>query len=43
MNWVKAHTAQLPEAPLPSEKPLHIVEMDELDTFIGMKKTDITS
>ena len=38
MNWVKAHTAQLPEAPLPNEKPLHIVEMDELYTLLARKK-----
>lgn len=39
MNWIKAHTDQLPAAPVPDEKPLHIVEMDELYTFIGKKKT----
>lgn len=38
MNWIKAHTDQLPE-----DKPLHIVEMDELYTFVGKKKTDFTS
>jgi transposase-like protein len=43
MHWVKAHVAQLPLAPLPDEKPLHIVEMDELYTFIGKKKTEFTS
>lgn len=43
MNWVKAHVDQLPQAPLPDEDPLHIVEMDELYTFIGKKKTDGTS
>lgn len=43
MNWVKAHTDQLPPAPVPAEKPLHIVEMDELYTFVGKKKTDSTS
>lgn len=43
MNWVKAHADQLPPAPVPTEKPLHIVEMDELYTFVGKKKTDSTS
>ena len=43
MLWVKAHTDQLPDAPLPAEKPLHIVEMDELYTFIGTKKSGSTS
>jgi len=42
MNWVKAYTDQLPAAPLPAEKPLHIVEMDELYTFVGQKKTNST-
>ena len=43
MHWVKAHAAQLPDAPVPDETPLHIVEMDELFTFVGKKKTDFTS
>ena len=43
MHWVKAHTAQLPDAPVPDEEPLHIVEMDELYTYVGKKKTDSTS
>lgn len=43
MLWVKAHTDQLPDAPLPAEKPLHMVEMDELYTFVGKKKTGSTS
>lgn len=43
MNWVKAHVNQLPDAPFPPERPLHIVEMDELYTFVGKKKTDSTS
>jgi len=42
MNWVNAHTDQLPPAPLPAEKPLHIIEMDELYTYIGKKKTGST-
>jgi transposase-like protein len=43
MHWVKAHTDQLPAAPRPAEKPLHLVERDELYTFIGTKKTGSTS
>jgi len=43
MLWVKAHTDQLPAAALPAEKPLHIVEMDELYSFIGKKKTESMS
>ncbi|MDE2948102.1 MAG: helix-turn-helix domain-containing protein [Chloroflexota bacterium] len=42
MNWVKAHADQLPAPPTPAEKPLHIIEMDELHTFVGHKKTDGT-
>lgn len=41
MNWVKAHADQLPQAPLPEPTPLPIVEMDELFTFIGEKKTGL--
>lgn len=43
MHWVKARSDQLPPAPLPSETPLHVVEMDELFTFVGKKKTRSTS
>jgi len=43
INWVKAHVDQLPDAPLPPEKPLHKIEMDELYTFIGEKNTVSTS
>ena len=43
MNWVKAHADQLPDAPVPEERRLHIVEMDELYTFVGKKKTGSTS
>ena len=42
MNWVKAHADQLPAAPMPAERPHHIIEMDELHTFVGDKKTDGT-
>ena len=38
MNWVKAYVDQLPPAPVPTETPLHIVEMDGLHTFVGDKK-----
>ena len=36
-NWVNAHAAQLPPAPLPDR--VETVEMDELFTFIEEKKT----
>ena len=42
MNWVKAHADHLPPAPTPPKEPLHIVEMDELHTFVGRKKVDGT-
>ncbi len=37
MNWVEVHTDQLPETPMPEN--VDTVEMDELYTFIGDKKT----
>jgi transposase-like protein len=40
-NWVNAHAAQLPDAPLPSQ--VETIEMDELHTFIEHKKTKPTS
>ena len=40
-NWVKAHAAGLPAAPLPDK--VETVEMDELHTFIEHKKTKLTS
>jgi transposase-like protein len=40
-NWVNAYTAQLPPAPLPED--VETVEMDELFTFIGEKKTRSSS
>jgi transposase-like protein len=43
MHWVKAHVSQLPSAPIPTERPLDIVEMDELYSFVGKKKTGSTS
>jgi transposase-like protein len=41
MNGVKAHIDQLPQAPLPTDARLHVVEMDELYTFIGHKKPSL--
>jgi transposase len=41
-NWVKAYVAQLPPAPLPDDE-VETLEMDELHTFIGDKKTKPTS
>lgn len=41
-NWVNAYADQLPEAPVP-EGELEVVELDELYTFIGDKKTGSTS
>ena len=41
MNWVKAHVDQLAETPMPDK--VDTVEMDELYTFIGDKKTGSTS
>ncbi len=36
-NWVKVYAAQLPPARLPEQ--VETMEMDELHTFIGNKKT----
>lgn len=41
MAWIKEHAEKLPEAPVPEEA--YTVEMDELYTFIGDKKTGFTS
>jgi transposase-like protein len=41
MNWVKAYSDSLPDAPVPEEQPLHIVEMDELFTFTGKKSANL--
>jgi len=39
INWVNAHAATVPATPpIPDKKP-NIVELDELFTFIGDKKT----
>lgn len=41
MNWVKIYASRLVEAAAP--KDAYAVEMDELYTFIGKKKTESTS
>ena len=41
MNWVKAYAETIDEAPVPES--VDTVEMDELYTFVGSKKTDSTS
>jgi transposase-like protein len=41
MNWVAAYAEQVEEAPVPES--VDTVEMDELYTFVGTKKTDSTS
>ena len=40
-NWVNAYVEELPSAPTPEE--VETVELDELFTFIGDKKTKPTS
>jgi transposase len=40
INWVNAHVAHLPDAPVPGQ--VEDVEMDELYTFISSKKTEST-
>ena len=42
INWVNAYSAQLPTAPL-QPTDVGIVELDELFTFVGKKKTSATS
>ena len=43
INWVNAHAATIAATPpLPDKKP-NIVELDELFTFVGDKKTKPTS
>jgi len=43
INWINAHAAAVPTTPpLPDSKP-NIVELDEVFTFIGDKKTKPTS
>jgi len=41
IHWVKAHTDQLPPAPVPPA--ITHAELDELFTFVGQKKTSSTS
>lgn len=41
MNWVNAHAERIGEASVPDR--VETVEMDELYTFVGSKKTDSTS
>ena len=41
VNWVKAYTAKLPDAPVPDQP--QTAELDELYTFVGKKKTGSTS
>jgi transposase-like protein len=40
-NWVNAYAARLPEAPQP--EGVDILEIDEVYTFIGEKKTKSSS
>jgi transposase-like protein len=42
MLWVKAHADQLPAQP-PQPEQAGVIEMDELFTFVGQKKTKSTS
>jgi transposase-like protein len=39
-NWVKAHVEQLPATPQP--RTAETIELDELFTFVGKKKTSST-
>jgi len=39
INWVKAYTDQLPDAPQPEQ--VDWAELDELFTFVGAKKRDL--
>ncbi|MCP4269439.1 MAG: IS1 family transposase [Candidatus Brocadiaceae bacterium] len=41
INWVNAYAEEVPSAPVPDE--VDNVEMDELFTFIGSKKSKSTS
>ena len=40
-NWVNAYANQLPATPLPGEE-VDVIELDELFTFVGDKKTSST-
>jgi len=39
INWVKAYTDQLPDAPQPEQ--VDWAELDELFTFVGARKRDL--
>jgi len=39
INWINAHVASLPDAPVPDD--VDIIEQDELFTFIGEKKRNL--
>lgn len=41
INWVNAYSAQLPSQP-PQPEAVGVVEMDELFSFIGEKKTGLS-
>lgn len=41
MNWVNAYAETVDEAPVPES--VETVEMDEVYTYVGRKKTDSTS
>lgn len=42
INWVNAYSSQLPADP-PQPQEVGVVELDELYTFIGTKKSGSTS
>ena len=42
INWVNAYADQLPEQPTQPNN-VGVVELDELFTFVGQKKTPVTS
>ncbi|MCP4139034.1 MAG: helix-turn-helix domain-containing protein [Chloroflexi bacterium] len=41
INWINAYAEEVPSAPVPDE--VNDVEMDELFTYIGSKKSKSTS
>ena len=43
INWVNAHAANIPTTPPLLDKKPNIVELDEVFTFVGDKKTKSTS
>jgi hypothetical protein len=42
-NWVKAHAQRLPDTPAKPSEPPEQIELDELFTFVGSKKTGYIS